>query len=108
MKPAPTAAAPPVIDSAVDSRSAVISAGVRAGLACSINAATPAASGAAAEVPLNGLNTLVVEASGAVKFTLFRISGEARRVPFESNRNSPRPTEENGSRASVPPKAGVL
>ena len=57
---------------------------VRSGSACNINAATAAASGAAAEVPKNAWKpgTDVWIPSGATKSTLPSVPGEAMALPF--------------------------
>jgi hypothetical protein len=79
--------------------------------ACSISAATPAASGAAAEVPKKWLRppaTLVVIPSGAVRSTFDRNCGVTSRLPLLSNRSSASPYEEKySSCGGVTPNFGV-
>src|SRR4051794_36507507 len=88
-----------------------ICVGVSAGLACTMSAATPAAWGAAADVPKNELNpdTVVEPPSGATKSTLLRSSGAARRVPLLANRMGVPPEDEKFSMSGgLTPKRGVL
>src|SRR5260370_38040187 len=70
--------------------------------------ADAAATGAAAEVPKNGSNTLVVAPSGAKKLTLPAGIGRASRFPLASNNIDPGPTDENASAMGAPPNAGGL
>src|SRR5580704_1359228 len=80
-----------------------------------MSAAMPAALGAAADVPKNGSNSLLVSAtfrlspSTPVKSGWLRTRGVASALPDVSNKNSvPAPVDENDSSCGgVTPKAGV-
>src|SRR5215471_11539408 len=98
------------ISIAVFSRVLYIWAGVRVGLSCESNAATPAAWGAAADVPKKGEKpgTVVATPSGATISGLDRISAFVSLLPARSKRIGVPPEEENGSSCGgETPKAGV-
>src|SRR5215831_20265803 len=100
------------ISIAVLSRVLYIWAGIRVGLSCKSNAATPAAWGAAADVPkkLENPGTVVTTPSGATISGLSaRGSGVASRLPARSNRMGVVPDEEKNSKTGgKTPNTGVL
>src|SRR5215475_8740195 len=114
MSPNPLLLSKPVgpISSAVFSRLLYNFPAVRVGLFCKSKAATPAAWGAAAEVPKKLANpgTVVATPSGATTSGLLaRGSGVGSRLPAGSNRTGVVPDEENDSKTGgETPKAGVL
>src|SRR5439155_23489479 len=96
---------------AVFSSAAAIVGAARAGCFCSINAATPAACGTAADVPGNLENpwTVVTTPSGATISGFRRITGVARRWPAVANRIRVPPADEyESSTGGVTPNPGVL
>src|SRR5262245_45325018 len=114
MKPDPVSLSKPgvPISIAVFSRLLYNLDGVRVGLACKSNAATPAAWGAAADVPkkLENPGTVVTTPSGATISGLSaRGLGVDSRLPARSNRMGVVPDDEkNSETGGETPKAGVL
>src|ERR1700752_1012474 len=103
MSPYPLLLSKPVgpISSAVFSRLLYTLPAVRVGLSWKIKAATPAAWGAAADVPkkLEKPGTVVATPSGATTSGLSaRGSGMGSRLPAGSNRTGVVPAEENASK----------
>src|SRR5262245_62561193 len=100
------------ISIAVFSRVLYIWAGVTVGLFCKSNAATPAACGAAADVPkkLENPGTVVATPSGATISGLSaRGSGVDSRLPARSNRIGVAPDEEKEFKTGGDnPNCGVL
>src|SRR5262245_28392106 len=94
-----------MLGSAVVLRAEYTCDGVKPGCASMIRAATPAAWGAAAEVPkklgkpLMKLppKNVVLTPSGAMMSGLATVSGDPRRLPLASNKNVTGPNDENPS-----------